>query len=81
MTTIPDPGDYTSFFQRKLIELRELVDANLVESASRQEHSYQGSKLPLFKKGQRVLLSNSTRGKLDPRWTGPWVVDEQDWES
>ena len=23
-----------------------------------------------------MLLSNATRGKLDPRWTDPWVVLE-----
>jgi len=73
-----DPNDYVSRLQQKLIELRELVDANLVESAVRQEHSYHSTKLPQFKKGQRVLLNNPTKGKLDPRWTGPWVVEQQD---
>ena len=25
-----------------------------------------------------MLLNNPTKGKLDPRWTGPWVVEQQD---
>ena len=24
--------------------------------------------------GQQVLLNNPTKGKLDLRWTGPWIV-------
>ena len=24
--------------------------------------------------GQRVFLDDTTRGKLDPRWTGPWEL-------
>ena len=44
---ITDPGDDASRLQQKLIELRELVDANLVESAVRQECSY-----PQMKRGQ-----------------------------
>ena len=76
-TAILDPGDYVSGLQQKLMELRELVDASLVESASKQEHFYNSSQLPQFKKGQKVLLNNPTKGKLDPRWTGPWVVQHQ----
>ena len=25
---------------------------------------------------QQVLLNDPTKGKLDPRWTGPWLVEE-----
>ena len=42
-TATLDPGDYVSALQQKLMELRELVDANLVKSASWQEHFYWGS--------------------------------------
>ena len=28
--------------------------------------------------GQRVLVDNPTRGKLDAHWTGPWTVIQQD---
>ena len=27
--------------------------------------------------GQKVLVSNPIRGKLNPRWTGPWIVQKQ----
>ena len=36
INTIHDPGDYSSQLQRKLFELRELVEANIVEATSRQ---------------------------------------------
>ena len=62
-----DPPDYSSLLQGKLLELRELIDANTVEMANRQLQSYQ-SKEPI------KLLDNPTKGKLDPRWTGPWRV-------
>ena len=26
--------------------------------------------------GQQVLLDDPTKGKLDPRWTDPWEVEE-----
>ena len=52
-----------------------MVEANIVESAERLCQSYQGEgtcgKLQV---GQRVLLDNPAKGKLDSRWTGPWTV-------
>ena len=77
-TTILDPGEYHHELQKKLLELRELVDSNIVQSAERQQLSYKGTKPPQLHQGQRVLLSNPTKGKLDPRWTGPWVVEQCD---
>ena len=77
-TAILDPDEYHHQLQKKLLELRELVDSNIVQSAERQQHSYNSAKPPQLKKGQRVLLSNPTKGKLDPRWTGPWVVEQFD---
>ena len=76
-TAILDPGDYVSGIQQKLMESRELVDTNLIESASK-EHFYNSSQLPQFKKGQKVLLNNPMKEKLDSRWTGPRVVQHQD---
>lgn len=69
------PSEYSTSLRNKVFELRELVDANLVEAADRQQRYYQGcesnTKLSV---GQQVLLNNPTRGKLDPRWTGPWTI-------
>ena len=53
-----------------------LSDANIVMSSGQQQQHYRSSNFPQLKKGQKVLLSNATRGKLDPRWTGPWVVQK-----
>lgn len=66
---------YSASLRDKLLELRELVDANLVESAEQQQRSYNGSESNIeIQVGQQVLLNNLTRGKLDPQWTGPWNV-------
>ena len=73
-TAILDPQDYSTNLRQKLLEIRELVDANIVQSADRQQHYYDGRAPPKLKEGQKVLLGNPTKGKLDPRWTGPWVV-------
>jgi len=73
-TTILDPGEYSSQLRNKLLEIRELVDANIVRSAGQQQQYYKSSRPPQLREGQKILLSNTMRGKLDPRWTGPWVV-------
>ena len=48
-----------------------------MEAADRQQQNYH-SREPVVKLqvGQEVLLNNPTKGKLDPRWTGPWEVRE-----
>ena len=68
-----DPPDYSSLLQEKVVELKQLLDANTVEMANKQLQSYQ-SKEPI--KLQEVLLDNPTKGKLDPCLTGPWRVRE-----
>ena len=75
-TAILDPNEYSHHLQRKLLEIRELVDANIVQSAGRQQHFHTSTKPPHLRQGQTVLLNNPTKGKLDPRWTGPWVVQQ-----
>ena len=51
------------------------MDANTVESAEHQRQYYRSSEAGAkLKTGQQVLLHNPVRGKLDPRWTGPWVI-------
>ena len=73
---LPEPSDYCEELKNKLALLREMVDANLVESADKQQHAYKGSVRTPLKPGQQVLLSNPIAGKLDPRWTGPWTVKQ-----
>ena len=56
------------------MELWEIMEANMTESAERQKRNYPGQNLAAPMVGQRVLLDDSARGKLDPHWTGPWKV-------
>ena len=73
----PEPTEYSARLKCKLLELREMVDTNIVESAKRQCQSYRGSETRVkLRTGQQVLLNNPTKGKLDPRWTGPWTISD-----
>ena len=71
---VPDPAEYSAALKRKLYVLRELVEANTVHSAERQQFFYNSSTPPQLKAGQQVLLNNPLKWKLSPRWTGPWTV-------
>ena len=70
----PDPGDYSNQLQRKLMELWEMVEVNMTESAEKQKRNYPGQNLAIPTVGESVLLDDPARGKLDPHWTGPWKV-------
>lgn len=71
----PDPSEYSSNLQSKILELRELVEANIVEAADLQQRYYHSSETGVrLRIGQQAFLSNPTKGKLDPRWTGPWTI-------
>ena len=74
--TIHDPGDYSSQLQWKLFELEELVEANIVETTNRHTVYYKGQEPEKLNVGQQVLLNDPTKGKLDSRWIGLWVVEE-----
>ena len=73
-SVVIDQSDYVENLRKRLLYLKELVDANSVRSAEEQQRLYKSSKTctKLFP-GQQVLLSNEVAGKLDPRWTGPWT--------
>ena len=47
-----------------------------MEAADRQWQNYYSREPVKLRVGQEVLLDNPTKGKLDPRWTGPWEVRE-----
>ena len=68
--------DYCSCLQGNLLELRELVEANTVEMANRQTQNYHGSEPLKLQIGEEVVLDSPSTGKLDSRWTGPWIVRE-----
>ena len=74
-SVVIDQSDYVENLRKRLLYLKELVDANSVRSAEEQQRLYKSSKTctKLFP-GQQVLLSNEVAGKLDPRWTGLWTV-------
>ena len=72
------PTNYSTVLCKKLLELRELVETYIVDSACCQQKNYRRGEPTTLIAGQEVLLHNPTRGKLDPRWTGPWTVIWQD---
>ena len=76
-----DPANYSTVLCKKLLELRELVEANIVDSACCQQKKYHSGEPTILIAGQKVLVDDPTRGKLDPRWTGPWTVVWQDAKS
>ena len=55
---VPDPEEYCAALNRKLYDVRELVEANIIHSAI---HS-------------AVLLNNPSKQKLSPQWIGPFTV-------
>ena len=64
---VPEPSEYSANLRSKILELREIVDANIVESAERLCLSYLGegtcTKLQI---GQRVLLEILPRASWNP---------------
>ena len=70
---VPDPAKYSAALKRKLYVLRELVEANTVHSAERQQFFYNSStpSPPQLKAGQQVQLNNPSKWKLSPCWTEP----------
>ena len=65
-SVLPDPSEYSTTLKVKLVELREMVDANIVHSAEHQQYCYNKGCLQKFTRDQRVLLSNPTKEKLSP---------------
>ena len=73
-----DPAKYSTVLCKKLLELRELVESNIVDSACCLQKAYRSGEPITLMAGQRVLVDNLTCGKLDAHWTGPWTVIQQD---
>lgn len=51
-----------------------MMELNTTEAAERQKKNYPGQNTATPVVGQKVLLDDPARGKLDPHWTGPWEV-------
>ena len=67
-----EAAEYSVSLRNTHLELRELVDANLVESAGQQQQSNHGSEPgKKIRVGQQVLLNNFNEGKARPPtdWT------------
>ena len=73
-TAILDPAAYNVSLQNKSLELREMVDADIIKSSHDQKCSYNYCTHETFSVGQQVLLKDPTAQKLDPHWTGQWTV-------
>ena len=65
--------------KQKLQRCHELARANLMKSKQRRV-AQQASNvhMPVFKKGDKVLLRNEKAGKLDSFWAGPYTIYEID---
>ena len=51
---------------------------NIVDSAAHLRETYHSGESITLTVGQKVLVDNPTRGKLDAHWTGPWIIIRQD---
>ena len=73
---IPEPSEYSTCLKSKVLELRELVDANLVESADQQQQSYHGTELnvKVMQGWTTGLLNNPTKGQLTPGGLDPGLL-------
>ena len=62
----------------KLLELREWVDANITESATRRRTCIivEQEPQPHRQRNRRYLWTISMCNKLEPHWTGPWIVQK-----
>ena len=70
-----DPTSYQTYLQTKLAEIRDFVETNLTEAATRQKAQFdKHSKERSFMVGDPVWVSIPTAGKLDPRWEGNWTI-------
>lgn len=70
-----DPTSYQAYLQTKLAEIRDFVETNLTEAATRQKAQFdKHSKERSFMVGDPVWVSIPTAGKLDPRWEGNWTI-------
>ena len=70
-----EPTSYQFHLRDKLAKLQDLVESNLVLSATNQKMFYDRKAQPrTFNVDDTVWLSISTAGKLDPRWEGKWKI-------
>ena len=72
---VSDLTSYQKELQAKLAKLRDMVEANLVQSASYQKTGYDlNTQSRTFKPNETVWLLIPRRGKLESKWQGGWKV-------
>ena len=70
-----DTNSYQGYLQAKLAELRDFVDANMVQAGAAQKTSFDShAKLRFFKEGDTVWLSVPKSSKLGSKWEGKWII-------
>ena len=71
-----DLTSYGEQLTRKMAELYEFVEGNLVEAATKQkkQYDYSSNNRCQFQEGDSVWLSIPTNSKLAPRWESGWTI-------
>ena len=70
-----DTNSHHHHLQAKLAEMHDLVQPNLLESASRQrDHYNKHSQTRKLTVGDYIWLSIPTAKKLDPQWDDRWII-------
>ena len=69
-STFPGPCDYSCQLQQKLMESREMVEANVTESAKTKEELWWTEHYNTHD-CTKATLDDSAKGKLDSCWTMP----------
>ena len=64
-----DPTNYCDQLQKKLLELRELVEANIVESAAQQKLTYYSGNDIILASEQKIFISNPREIESMLDWT------------
>ena len=65
--------------KEKLQTCHEIAQANLMKSKQhRVAQQARKVNMPVFNKGDKVLLRNEKAGKLDSLWAGPYTIYEID---
>ena len=70
--------DFVHDVKQKLQACHEVARANLMKSKQQRVAQHAKVKMPIFHKGDKVLLRNEKAGKSSSLWEGPYTIYELD---